>query len=351
MNTISSTFCVLPWFSKEITEKSLETPCCLLSDNFNLKQIQFDLLNDIQSTACQKCWDIEQQGNDSRRIQENRFLDYKLDRDIEKIEQDCKDGNSKILMQQITLSNLCNQACVTCGPALSTKWRSLVSNKTIPIVKLNLTNNRIDYKDVKRLYILGGEPLYDPLLFDILQLLIDHNNTNCFISFVTNGSVFLSKRQLNMLAQFDNINICISVDGIESRFEYMRWPGKWNRLLENIEQYKEITNNNISISYTVSSVNAIYYDETISWFLKNNLRYNHNIVSKPSWASLSRAPTPIKEKLQKNNFFKSWTDTSGNEIPMSLFFDELQKQDELKHIALKEYMPELYSIIVNNLKI
>jgi len=351
MSTVSSTFCVLPWFSKEINQKSLETPCCLLPKNFNLTQVQSDLLNGIKSSACQKCWDIEQQGSDSRRIQENRFLDYKLNKDIEKIEDDCRNNKHKILMQQITLSNLCNQACVTCGPDASTKWESLLSDKKIPILKLNPGHIAIDYKNIKRLYILGGEPLYDPLLFKILQSLIYHKNTDCFISFVTNGSVALSKKQSDVLKQFSDINICISIDGIERRFEYMRWPGKWDRLVENIQQYKEITNNNISVSYTISSVNALYYEETINWFLKNNLRYNHNIVSSPLFAGLYNTPVPIKEKLQTIDFLAPWVEINGNEISTELLSNELQRQDQLKKISLKYYMPELYAIISDNLKI
>jgi hypothetical protein len=68
------TFCVLPWYSLELPANS---PCCLLSRFADIKQVKHDLLTGVKSPACGKCWDLESQGNKSRRQFENEFLDYK----------------------------------------------------------------------------------------------------------------------------------------------------------------------------------------------------------------------------------------------------------------------------------
>ena len=122
--------------------------------------------------------------------------------------------------------------------------------------QIDLDAADINYGSAKRVGLLGGEPLFDPKTFEILQKLIDHNNTSCFISLITNGSIHLNAKQLDLLNQFTDLNICISIDGVGPVFEYMRWPGKWSNLLENILQYKSITKN-ISVSYTISSLNAM----------------------------------------------------------------------------------------------
>lgn len=348
--TKSPYFCVLPWYSKELNG-TLSTPCCLLAKTYSLDSVKKDLLDGVQTRACKECWNIEARGEDSRRLQENRFLDYKLDRDIELIEQDCRDGKNQTLMYQIMLSNLCNQACVTCDPRYSTKWAGLLTGadkKTINIRQSSLADVDINYPDAKRIYILGGEPLFDPRAIEILEKLIQHNNTDCFISFVTNGSVHLTKHMEDVLSQFTDLNICISIDGIESRFEYMRWPGRWHTLLENIDQYRQAARNNISVSYTISAVNAIYYDETVNWFDSRGLRYNHNvIVQGPNWASLPNAPREIKAQLGNSEFFRPWAKINGNETPLSTLAQELEKQDQMKKINLKNYMPELWAILSN----
>lgn len=346
MSTKSPYFCVLPWYSKEIAGNSTSI-CCLLDKNHDLSQLQKDLLAGIPSRYCQKCWDIESQNQDSRRIQENRLLDYKLDRDISLIEQDCRENKHQTLMYQIFLSNLCNQACVTCSSDASTKWGELEhksTKKSITIKKTDLITANIDFHNAKRIYILGGEPLFDPAVLDLLQELINHDNTDCFISFVTNGSVRLSAQLHDLLTSFTDLNICFSIDGIKSRFEYLRWPGKWDVLLQNIKDYKHITKNNLSVSYTVSGVNAIYYEETIDWFNSNQLRYNHNIVTFPKWSSLAHMPIELKQRLD-HPFFAPWRSVIGNEISMDEFKNQLLRQDQMKRICMESYMQELFNFM------
>jgi MoaA/NifB/PqqE/SkfB family radical SAM enzyme len=193
--------------------------------------------------------------------------------------------------------------------------------------------------------LLGGEPLFDPKTFEILQKLIDHNNTSCFISLVTNGSINLNAKQINLLKQFSDLNICISIDGIGPVFEYMRWPAKWSKLLENIEQYKYITKN-ISVSYTISSLNAMYYNETVKWFQQNDLVHNHNVVSHPNWLSLKNMPIELKQHLkQHNDFITMYCTPTGTEITLETLAQNITKQDRAKNINIRDYMPEMVDII------
>ena len=343
---LSKTFCVLPWYSVEINGKN-KTPCCLLTKGYNITQVKKDLLSDVPSKACQKCWDIELSGQDSRRVQENRFLDWKLDRDIEEIQNDCIDGHAQTSMYQVTLSNLCNQACVTCNSAASTKWAEIEKKMGMissSIYRSDLIDHEINFDTVQRINLLGGEPMFDPRSFELLRKLLDHGNDQCFVSFVTNGSVRLTGLQKNTLQKFKNLNICFSIDGIQSRFEYMRWPGKWNTLLKNLDQYKTITDN-FSVSYTISAVNAIYYDETVAWFEKENLRYNHNVVYNPQWAGLPNMPVKIKQHLKDHAFFKPFTEITGTELSSKDFLETLTKQDIVKKIKMSDYLAELLSII------
>ena len=317
----------------------------------DIEDIKKTLLSGQEHPSCQKCWDVESSGQTSRRQQENTFLDYKLNRDLEKIQQDCIDKQSTTLLYQITTSNLCNQACVTCDSSFSTKWQELdrqmnITQESQP--PIDDFSKQIDYTNAKRIEILGGEPLFDPVSLQLLDQLLTNNNRDCFISVVTNGSITLKPTQIGKLKQLNDLNICVSIDGIGSVFEYMRWPGKWTKLLENIEQYRSIAKT-ITVSYTISAVNALYYDQTVEWFDKNKLSYNHNIVTYPKWASLKTMPVQLKQILsQKNNFVSNFCKIDGNEISMSVFSKNLIAQDQAKKINIQDYMPELASLIVNS---
>jgi len=342
------TFCVLPWYSKEFRKKSV-IPCCIMQQDADLNLVKTELLNGIQTSACTNCWTLENNGKKSRRQFENEFLDYKLNRDLELIRQDCINSlQVEPLVYQIVTSNLCNQACVTCSSSESSKWAEI--EKKIGIVpsklfKINSDSLDINYSTAQRISLLGGEPLFDPRTFEILEKLIRCNNIDCHISIVTNGSINLKQEQLDLLSKFTDLNICISVDGIGPVFEYMRWPTKWNTLLGNLKQYNTVTKN-ISVSYTISSMNAMYYNETIEWFTNNNLRYNHNIVSFPSWLSLKNMPVNFKDQLSKNkNFISNYCNLTGEEISLEMIKSQIVNQDQAKKINICNYMPEVADLL------
>jgi MoaA/NifB/PqqE/SkfB family radical SAM enzyme len=340
-----NTFCVLPWYSVELPSGS---PCCLLPANTNIDQLKSDLLSGTASSACNKCWSLEAVNQTSRRQFENSFLDYKLNQDLASIQNDCKIKKIEPVMYQITTSNLCNQACVSCSSQTSSKWAEIdrkLGRKTLPLHSIELSNSDVNYSTAKRISLLGGEPLFDPKTFEILKQLIHHKNTDCFISLITNGSIKLNQTQLNILSKFTDLNICISVDGVGPVFEYLRWPARWNTLVDNLKQYNTITKN-ISISYTISSLNAMYYDQTIEWFNQNNLRYNHNIVSFPNWLSLKNMPLEFKQNLSKNkNFISNYCDIQGKEISIKLIKSNILDQDRAKKININDYMPEVANLL------
>jgi len=339
------TFCVLPWYGLELPANS---PCCLLPKNTDIAQVKKDLLTGIKSPACSKCWQIESKGEKSRRQLENEFLDYKLDRDLELIKQDCVAIQISPLVYQITTGNLCNQACVSCSSKASTKWAEIEKKMGITpagVRALNLESNDINYSAAKRISLLGGEPLFDPKTFKILENLIERGNTDCFISIITNGSIKLKEKHLELFSRFTDLNICVSVDGTGPVFEYMRWPTPWTTLLDNLEQYYTITKN-ISISYTISSINAIYYEETTKWFKNNNLRYNHNIVSFPNWLSLKNMPAEFKNQLSKNyNFISNYCNINGEEVSVDVIKSQILSQDRAKNINILDYLPKTATLL------
>jgi len=338
-------FCVLPWYSKE-TFKNTVTPCCLLEKSHDIESVKRDLLAGIPASACQKCWKLEKEGVKSRRQQENEFLDYKLDRDIEKIKKDCESGNNSTILYQITTSNLCNQACVSCHSEFSTKWAEIEKRQGLEPRKfwqIDINDHGINFARARRISLLGGEPLYDSKTFDILEKLIENNNTDCFVTFVTNGSVDINDRQREILSKFSDLNICVSIDGIDKRFEYMRWPGRWDRLCHNLDVFRGLSKT-LSVSYTISSLNALYYQETVDWFQTQRLEFNHNIVSWPEWLALENAPVELKKEFTKIDFFKRYTDdqASGD---LAAYKEKIRSQDRAKKINLTDYMPEVARII------
>lgn len=342
-------FCVMPFFGAEIVPKlGPVTPCCFLKPNSNIKKIKSEMLQQIRPSECSSCWQLEDKGIKSDRQYKNESFDFYSNKDITLIEQDCKQGNYSEQIVKLYTSILCNSTCVTCGPELSSAWASLnkFKNKSISISKNFI--NQLNYHDLKMLSFVGGEPLYEKKNFQILDTLSRTGNTNCFISIVTNGSVKLNKNQIDILTRFPNLNLCLSIDGIESKFEYIRYPLKWQVLLENLELFRSL-NIKLSVSYTISNLNILYYNEIVSWFEKQQLKYNQNMVSEPEWFSVNSLPSQVKNKLPKETQHLLRKHLPQDDDNFAKFITQIQLQDNLKNISINNFMPEVYKMIKENI--
>jgi sulfatase maturation enzyme AslB (radical SAM superfamily) len=333
----------MPFYGAEFHKKGYTTPCCLMTTH-NIDEVRQEMLAGIKPKSCNKCWSLEDKGIKSDRQIKNEAYDLYADVDINQVINNCKSGTFSQQIIKIFTSNLCNSACVTCDPKSSTYWQSVL-NVPIKFDTIgNLTLDQIDFANIKMLQLVGGEPLYDKNIFNILQRLIDNNNTTCFISVVTNGSVKLTDKQLDMLSKFKNLNICISIDGIGPVFEYLRFPLKWANVTENITQFKKITNY-VGVSYTLSNINILYYDETIQWFKKNNLSYNHNLVTTPAYFNINALPSGIKNSLSESiKLFRPHTE--NDDVLFKLSLEKLKEQDLLKGTNAAVSIPKFIQLFL-----
>lgn len=347
-------FCVLPFFGYEYSTTS-ETHCCLLPKNYNIESIKNDILAGNKSPFCKACWNLEEVGLLSDRQLKNSTLDFYWDRDIRFIEEDVRQGKYKTIMIKNVTSNTCNSTCVTCNSGLSSAWAPLEKKMGVPSQQsVSMTKDRInqniDFKELIMLNLVGGEPLYEKLNFYTLEKLIENNNNKCFVAITTNGSVDINNANKELLMKFKNINFNVSIDGVGPVFEYLRYPLQWNKLLENLEFFRTITDN-VNVSYTTSNLNVLYHYDTIAWFEKENLRYHHNPVIDPQHFRPGALPIYAKKKILdkfKNNKYLELSlsnHTDQDDKDFSQFLKIIKKQDQAKKIDMIDYLPEFCELI------
>lgn len=321
-------FCVIPWYSREIDLASgQEQVCCWIQHDVSRSDLQQRFLSGEQPPECNKCWESEANNIESRRQMENRFLDFKMDRDLALLESDVEQGMARPNMYQIFLGSTCNGTCVHCSPASSSAWRGL-EKRFISIRRENQQIEHhsedifksINWHEAKRFNLLGGEPLLIDRSFDILTRLLEAGNTDCRVSFVTNGSVTLSPGQIKMVRHFSDISCCVSIDALDRSFEYIRYPLSWPNLLHNLQQYREIFTE-VIVSFTLSNLNYHAREDIIAWFKKMGLLYIENYVIAPDWFNHEVQPGHTLWKK---------------------FVSEINRQDRLKGIDIKDYIPEIY---------
>jgi MoaA/NifB/PqqE/SkfB family radical SAM enzyme len=204
-------------------------------------------------------------------------------------------------------------------------------------IKISSENSRIDrnfdhyqstinWKTIKRINLLGGEPLLIEKSFAILDMLLLNGNTDCLVSFVTNGSVTLTKKHIDTFAKFSNISCCVSIDGTDKLFEYVRYPLSWDRTLTNIDQYRQIFRE-VVVSYTISNLNIHDKQNTVNWFNQQGLLYIENYVQYPAYFNHTVQP--------------------GHAL-WPKFVEAITTQDKIKGISVNDYVPYLSNLLQSN---
>ena len=334
-------FCVLPFFGLELNNS--ETACCLLPAGHDVKQIRAQMLAGQRPSDCGKCWHNEDAGIVSDRQLKNQTLSLIEDTTIQSLLDQCQNDQYSIKMLKIDTSNTCNATCVTCNSHASSAWAALErKNNIVPKktwrIQRNAFEHKLDYPNLKVVSFRGGEPFLSPTNFDILEQILNHNNTQCFVSFVTNGSFDLTNRQKHILSQFERVNFCFSIDGIGSVFEYIRYPLSWSKILHNIK-WAQDNNIDVSASYTLSNMNLWYHAQTTEWFRQQGINFLVNMVYNPAYFQPTALPENLKvlipdiAKLLGNH-------TDQDDQNHQRFLAEIQKQDSWKGISIRDYLPE-----------
>jgi len=344
------TFCVLPFYAMEYPDKN---PCCLMSGVESVKEIQQQMLLQQRPESCKKCWRLEDAGLKSDRLSKNETLDHFSNIDLEQLITQSRLGKNEIIHYKIDTSNTCNAACVTCGGNSSSTWNKLLHKNNLPAQKNwkilpDQTADWINYSSAKSLSFRGGEPFLSDTNFYILEQLIEHNNTDCFVSFVTNGSFSLNARQKEILAKFKNLNFCFSIDGIGPVFEYLRWPLKWTDIENNI-LWCQANNVKVSVSYTLSNINLLYHATTTRWFADHDIKYLVNPVYSPGHFRPESLSVEIKQQLGQqhdSDAIGQWLAHSPSDDKLFAKFQvEIAKQDRMKNISMRDYLPELAELL------
>jgi hypothetical protein len=345
----TSNFCASPFFYHEYPGN---THCCLLPQTTDILKVRKDLLANQRPQECNACWILEDAGIISERQIKNQTVDFYSDTDIISLYKQAESQDFKTTHYKINAGNYCNATCVTCDSGSSTAWGQLLEKdkKIIPVMlNADISFVDINYESAEFIMFTGGESTMIRTHWDILEKLIQTGNTNCGVSFVTNGSFRLTSKQQEILSKLKSVVFCFSIDGVGPVFEYLRYPLSWNQINENIRWVRE-QNFMISVSYTISNLNILYHEQTLAWLNQNKLPYLENIVYDPVHFS----PKSLNQTI-KNQILKSLNDptsqtflsnhSESDEANYRQFLLEIEKQDNLKNISIKDYLPEFANLI------
>ena len=216
--------------------------------------------------------------------------------------------------------------------------------------------------DIVHLDVPGGEPFLSgvPEQKLLLQHYIDTGRADKItLHYTTNVTVFPSQDWWELWQHFKEIDIQLSIDGIGTRYEYIRFPAKWNDTLVNVDQYlqkeKDISNIRLSVSHTVSAYNILYLDEFCTWTRKIGLptpwlgrvHYPHHM--RPGVWPVD-VKNFIKDKILQSKILEihPWAHLMINQDDseyFDLFCQRVKQHDDYRSVDFATVFPELKNYI------
>ncbi len=282
-------FCRLPFSHLAIEGQGDVKGCCLTpafkdnqGGNFNLNkrslleikeckdylEFQDSFRQGKRHPYCEECWHADDNGMKSLRVKFSSML--------ERMGFENKD--EELIFLEIKMGITCNLRCGICNPVNSSKWAKLHIErndirKSESEEMLRLSNwvemDRFympeNFSKVRLFHIMGGEPLLIKENERLLDLIIEHGKPEeTTIWYNTNGTIFPGK-VLEKLKKFKRVQFSLSIDDVGRRFEYQRFPGKWDTVKRNFDKFSEIVSDQIQVELDVcwNLLNTFYIKEII----------------------------------------------------------------------------------------
>ena len=373
----SKTFCYNAFTGLDIGTYGRIRPCCKFDIDhipvFNiangissyrnstwLKQLQYEFIQGKRPAGCNRCWVEEDAGIESRRQMDYKRHQHRLD----KLTLKEKD----FIIVGVAFNNLCNLACRICGPWASSTWmaeqkKQDPSLSTKPSTWHKMGNNLQDLYEYSQnaslLEIVGGEPFLSdfPEHLDFLQKFVDSGNAkNIILHYTTNGTIFPAQEYRDIWNNFKEVEIQLSIDDIEERFEYNRWPAKWPEVYNNIKSFQFYAdshdNINITTAYTVSAFTIGYASQFTEWCRQQELSEPwFGLVNKHAYYHPGILDNDIKNNIRKTLLasesekvrnLAAYLDSKKSDMPA--FMQEVQRLDAHRKQNFQETFPELVPV-------
>jgi len=288
------TICSLPWVGVFINPDGQVNNCAINSTpigNLNKQtleeclhgnanqQIKKDMLNKVAHPRCNACYNVEKFSSNPVMNESNRSWYKKYG--IRSVDMSIYDTTDQVDLRVLDIRwrNTCNQACVYCGPDLSSKWAQELNDYRWSVDSSVIEKNKQYIFDrlaqIKHVYLAGGEPLLMKENQELLEKLIVVN-PDVEIRINTNLSK-LDTPVYQLLEQFKNVKWTISVDSIESQYNYIRWPGDWTTFLQNLNTLQR-RNQNINFNMVWCALNSNGLFDCIDFLNSQGFQENMYII-------------------------------------------------------------------------
>ena len=259
---------------------------------------------------------------------------------------------------EMNFNNTCNLACRMCNGSLSSTWASLVKqNKDLDwhtdykdiSYQDHLKYDKIEFyhelPEVRHIKLLGGEPMLMKEVYRMLDYVMESGHAkNINLHLTTNLTQPFNEYWLNVISKFKKVQVMGSVDGLGTRYNYIRPNSNWDDVLENAkkvrdlqEKYKNLTLSISSVGQTLTAVQ--HWDIFKFWEGIGIPKIDIEQVYEPHFMSYRSLHPTLRKKFNVNAGFeydpKQW----------DMLLKQMAILDKLHGTDFKTECPELFDVL------
>jgi hypothetical protein len=323
-----------------------------------MRNVRKQMLNGEVPPSCTKCFKEEAAGHRSKRMWETDYWAQRVD--IDKLVLDTQDDGQvppQLAYIDLRFGTKCQLACVMCSPHDSSgwikDWMQIHPKVTNEVLKDSMQwndkgssngssynwhkNNPTFWKQfyeqmpyMQQIYFAGGESLIIEEHYEILEYAIKNDLAkNLEIRYNSNG-VEWRDDLFELWKEFKLVRFHYSIDDIDERNEYIRYPSLWERSQEVFHILDKETSDNVEITVAcaVQALNIYYIPDFIKWkleqgFTKINMwpfgagGINHHFVYHPPHLNVKVLPPEFKAEVRRKyeEFYPWWEANWEKGIP------------------------------------
>ena len=249
---------------------------------YDLNLVREDLQSGSRNPSCSKCWNLEDKGHNSYRMNWNRSTYY------------AANTTPEIEIIDFRLGNQCNLQCRICNPMWSDqlgKSYQLAKDKGIfNSVNQSFTEGTIKPSSevmedligfclrtpsLKEIKFAGGEPFVMPEVEYFLSRMIQEGRNNLTVSFLTNTTT-AKESTIELLKQFKKV--------------IMQFPCKWSVIERNFRKFVDC-GFEVSLTPCWSQLNALGVVDFLNWASEfDNVHVAYNEVTNPTYLDYKLIP-------------------------------------------------------------
>ena len=358
--------CMLPWISLETSPIGTARPCCMAHEEIRdesgakydlnttdlttiyhseyMQDLRRDFRNGVKPATCQRCWDEEDAGRDSKRIHTRTRL-----KELYAQVDWANDDPDQLWFIDLKLGNICNLKCRICGSWSSSKW---AEEELAYMPELANKKEHIAYKwlrqgawprkteafwdnlrsllpNIRYFEFTGGEPWLIEEHFELLEFAVaEGHGKHIDIHYNTNATQ-PPTRLVPLLSSLGRVDIAFSIDNVGARFEYERYGADWkeaNAIIDATHGLKLVYPNiTTQLCFTINIQNVYYLDELLAWAeTKSFGDIYFNMMHSPDHMSIQHMTSAAQELVINKLKTTFWTSNKyQQEIDSVVKFIEL----------------------------